>query len=108
MTLPLFFPFPGSLCGEKNAAGLCTPPRWLFRLLVVAVFSALSVLLVSRMVHPATKTLQTSRLTTFARRINVLPVCLPFRLSRRIWKGGMAYRYRGRGSQPESAGESHG
>ena len=22
--------FSGSLCGEKNAAGLCTPPRWLF------------------------------------------------------------------------------
>lgn len=30
MTLPLFFLFSGSLCGEKNAAGLCTPPRWLF------------------------------------------------------------------------------
>ncbi len=55
MTLPLFFPFSGSLCGEKNAAGLCTPPRWLFRLLAVAVFSALSVLFVSRMVHPAHK-----------------------------------------------------
>lgn len=30
MTLPLFSLFSGSLCGEKNAAGLCTPPRWLF------------------------------------------------------------------------------
>ncbi len=55
MTLPLFFPFLWSLCGEKNAAGLCTPPRWLFSLLAVAVFSALSVLFVSRIGSPAHK-----------------------------------------------------
>ncbi len=45
MTLPLFSLFSGSLCGEKNAAGLCTPRAGYFRLLAVAVFSALSVLL---------------------------------------------------------------
>lgn len=49
MTLPLFSLFSGSLCGEKNAAGLCTPPRWLFSAIGCGSFSALSVLLISRM-----------------------------------------------------------
>ncbi len=30
MTLPLFFPFLWFALWRKNAAGLCTPPRWLF------------------------------------------------------------------------------
>lgn len=49
MTLPLFFPFSGSRCGEKNAVGLCMPPHWLFSATGCGSFSALSVLLVSRM-----------------------------------------------------------
>ncbi len=42
MTYRSFSLFSGSLCGEKNAAGLVRHRAGYFRLLAVAVFSALS------------------------------------------------------------------
>ena len=60
--------FSGSLCGEKNAAGLCTPPRWLFSATGCgSFFCAISFVCEPDWFIRHTN-LQTSRLTTFARR----------------------------------------
>ncbi len=56
MTLPLFFPFSGSLCGEKTRLVYVRHRAGYFRLLAVAVFSALSVLFVSRIGSSGTQT----------------------------------------------------
>lgn len=56
MTLPLFFPFLWFALWRKNAAGLCTPPRWLFSATGCGSFSALSVLFVSRIGSSGTQT----------------------------------------------------
>lgn len=69
MTLPLFFPFLWFALWRKKTRLVYVRHRaGYFRLLAVAVFSALSVLLISRMGSSGHKDLTNFRLTTFARR----------------------------------------